>query len=113
VLKKASLDTGKTQTLLEILNTYPAQMDCTTNEKYSNLYLCRKFSNGDTVYVFEECEKVDRLALDTISHFAAVIDKANVSVQYSDHATVFVPTNFAMPGNAKYIFAHLGYQTEY
>jgi hypothetical protein len=111
--KKATLDTGKILTLLQILHTYPAQMDCNTNEKYANLYVCKKFTNGDTVYVFEECKKVARFALDTSFHYAAVIDKDNMVIHSPDEVTVFVPANFRIPINAKYFFAKLDYLTEY
>lgn len=51
-LTKATLDTGKTLTLLQILDSYPAKQNCTDSLKYSNLYVCKKYSTGDTVYVF-------------------------------------------------------------
>src|ERR1700704_2154186 len=62
-LKSATLDTGKAFTLLSILKTYPAKMDCDAKEKYTNLYVCKKWSNGDTIYVFEDCAKVSQYAL--------------------------------------------------
>ena len=112
-LKRATLDSSSPLTLFQILNTYPANIKCKVNERYANLYICRKFSNGDTVYVFEECTKVDPLAFDTIHHYAAVIDKNKVVMQCPNKFIVFVPANFKIPDDAKYIDAKLDYQTEY
>jgi hypothetical protein len=77
-LTEASLDTGKALTLLKILATYPAKQNCTDSAKYSNLYICKQFTTGDTVYVFEECAEVQKYALDTSYHYAAVVSKTNI-----------------------------------
>jgi hypothetical protein len=112
--KKASLDTVKGWTLLAVLKTYPAQIDCNANEKYANLYICKKWSNGDTVYVFENCQKVSRYALtDTTSHYPIVIDTTNLIMQYPSTVTIFAPTDFKLPNDAKYFFAHVAFLTEY
>jgi ribosomal protein S17 len=109
-LKNASLDT--TWTLLNIKKIYPTQKECNTAEKYANLYICTKVSNGDTVYVFEECREVSKLAFDTI-HNTAVVDKDNMTVPNLNKVTVFVPIDFRVSSNIKYFFAKLDYLTEY
>jgi hypothetical protein len=113
-LKKATLDTGKSLTLLQLLRTYPTQMDCKDGKRYANLYIGVKFTDGDTVCVFEECTKVSPFALDTRFHYAGVLEKSNTIDEWPDVFTVFVPSNFKFPKNSKCFFTtKLAYLTEY
>lgn len=112
-LGRATLDQDRGYTLLQLLNVYPAQMDCTGSKRYANLYICKRFVNGDTVCVFEECNKVQSFALDTSYNYAAVIDKENIIDKWPDQFTFFVPGSFRMPKEAKCFFARLRYLTEY
>jgi len=109
-LNEAQLDSS--WTLLNIIKIYPKQKECNKSKKYANLYICSKVSNGDTVYVFEECEKVSHLAFDTI-HNTVVVNKDNVRVPSSDKITVFVPINFKIKSNIRYFSAKLGFLNEY
>jgi hypothetical protein len=114
-LKRATLDTSSSaQTLLKIIRTYPAIMDCDEKEKYANLYVCTKWSTGDTTYVFENCREVDKYALDTSRGYPIVIDESNLNIQYPTNVTVFIPDNFKIPTDSKYFFSDaVGYLTEY
>jgi hypothetical protein len=105
--KKATLDTGGTFTQLKILKIYPAKMECDSSEKYANLYICKEFFNGDTIYVFEECKTVPKFALDTGAHHIPIIDTDDVLKEYPNKAIIFVPIDFKMPNNAKFLFAKL------
>jgi len=104
---RAKLDTTGAFIQLKILEIYPAKMQCTPNEKYSNLYICKELFNGDTIYLFEECKEVPPFALDTGAHHIPIIDKGDVLKEFPIKATIFVPANFKMPINAKYLFGKL------
>jgi len=112
-LKRQTLDTNKSLTLLKIVKTYPALTNCDKTEKYTNLYICTKWSTGDTTYVFETCQPVDKFALDTSFGYPIAINAKDLTIQYPDNVTVFVPVNFKIPTDSKYLFAHVGYLTEY
>jgi len=105
--KRAKLDSSGTFTQLKIIKIYPAQVDCNTSLHYANLYICRELFNGDTIYVFEECEKVPKFALDTNADHIPVVDKNDVQFLSPKKVMIFVPANFTMPSNAKYLFAKL------
>jgi hypothetical protein len=104
---RATLDTVGTFTQLKILKIYPAKMECSASEKYANLYICKQLINGDTIFVFEECEKVPEFALDTSAGHIPVIDKNDVPIEFPNKVIIFVPATFEMPNNAKYLFAKL------
>jgi hypothetical protein len=104
---RATLDTSGTDTQLKILKVYPAKMECNATEKYANLYICKKLITGDTIYVFEECEKIPDFALDTSADHIPIIDKDDVPKLFPNTVIIFVPTTFEMPHNAKYLFAKL------
>lgn len=112
-LARAALDTSKALTLLQIVNVYPAQKSCDATSRYANLYVCRKFTGGDTVYVFEECREVNKLALDTAAHYAGVVTRENLKVKWPDRLTIFVPAGFRMGSSVKCFLANLDFQTEY
>jgi hypothetical protein len=112
-LTRAALDTGKVLTLLRILEVYPALKSCDATSRYANLYVCRKFTDGDTVYVFEECREVNKLALDTVAHYAGVVTRENLKDKWPDSLTIFVPAGFRMGSNVKCFLANLDFQTEY
>jgi len=112
-LERETLDTEKTLTLLKILKVYPALLECNKEEKYANLYICKKWSTEDTTYVFENCQKVDKLALDTSFNYPIAIDRTNLTIQYPTNVTVFVPNDFNIPAASKYFFGQVSYLTEY
>ena len=111
--QKASLDANKVLTRLKVLKIYPAQLKCNQNEEYANLYICKKISDGDTVYVFDQCEEVAEFALDTNANHTVVINKNDTSVRSPAKVAIFVPVDFKMPKNAKYLFAKLSELSEY
>src|SRR5207248_1028103 len=82
--KKATLDAGKVLTRIQVLKAYPIEMKCSVNEKYANLYICKKLTNGDTIYVFEECEEPAKFALDTNVDHVVVINKRDTPMHYPD-----------------------------
>jgi hypothetical protein len=109
-LYETQLDSGPV-TFLTILQTYPTQHKCQVKEEYANLYICKKL-NGDSIYVFEKCEKVSDLAFSP-EHYMGMIEKKYLPDQSSKKVTVFVPKDFILTVNAKYIFAKMKYLTEY
>ncbi len=111
--KKATIDTSRAFTELKILQVYPAKVICSTSEKYANLYICIKRINGDTLYVFEQCEEVASFALTGNHNHNPVIEKQDVLVESPDKAVIFIPADFKMSTNIKYVFAKLSDFTEF
>jgi len=110
--KKAILDNNGNYTEVKILKTYPSQSEH-SNERVANLYICRNaMASNDTIYVFDESNKVPSFAIDTSSDVGISIDKSKVKINYPKEITVFVPKQFTMPKGAKYIFASLTALTE-
>jgi hypothetical protein len=105
--KKVNLDPSIGFIQLKILKIYPAQLDCTAGERYANLYICKRLLNADTIYIFEECEKVPQFAFDSSANHIPIIDPNAILVHYPEKVNIFVPANFKIPNNAKYLFAKL------
>ncbi|MGN6398311.1 MAG: hypothetical protein ACTHMI_22250 [Mucilaginibacter sp.] len=111
-LKKAMLDNNGNYTEVKILKTYPIQSE-DLNERVANLYICRNaITSNDTIYVFDESDKVPPFARDPGGDAGISIDKTKVKINYPNKITVFVPKEFTMPPGAKYIFANLTALTE-
>jgi hypothetical protein len=106
-LKEFTLDTSEVDTRVKILKTYPIQIDCEKNEKYANLYVCKRIKNSDIIYVFEECEKAPDFAIDTSVHIEVNIDTRKILKKHPKNVTVFIPKEFQIQKNAKYVFASL------
>lgn len=110
---KATLDTGRMFTHLKILRIYPSLVECNVKEKYANLYICKKLMNSDTIYLFEECKMVPNFAYDTSDSHVVIVDKDDVQVHCPSTVTVFVPVDFKMRSDAKYLFAKISDLTEF
>jgi len=111
--KEVALDSNVEWTYLKMIKIYPSKLNCSVNERYANLYICERLKNKDTIYVFEECEKIASFVLDTKPDHMPIIDKNDVVYQHSNKVTVFVKPDFKMPVNAKYLFARISNLTEY
>jgi len=92
---------------VKILKTYPIQNDCTTNEQFASLYICKRLKNSDTVYVFDECTRPPDFAIDTSIDIEANIDIQKSRTSHPQKIIIFTPKGFRIPKNAKYIFAGL------
>lgn len=62
---------------------------------------------------FEQCSEVQRYALDTSEHYAAVVSKNNLRMTWPNNFIVFVPPTFRIADSTKCYFAKLEYMTEY
>jgi hypothetical protein len=114
-LQKAQLDTFNRDggTTLDIIEKFPSQKESNSIEKYANVYICCKSSNQDTVYVFEECHKVNlQMYSDTISCMG-IVDKYNLSDFKSDKIITFMPINFKINHGIKYFSAKFKILSEY
>jgi hypothetical protein len=106
-LKKATLDNGGEYTEVKILKTYPSQTD-NSNKEAANLYICKNIAApNDTIYVFDDSGKVPSFAKDTSIDIGVSIDKREMKTTYPKNVIVFVPKQFIIPKNAKYVFASL------
>ena len=114
-LQKAQLDTcdDYNGTVLNIIEKYPSQKESNSIEKYANAYICCKSSNKDTVYVFEECHKVNLLMRNDTISCMGIIDKYNMTDFKSDKLMIFVPVNFKVNNKIKYFCAKLKIWSEY
>ena len=116
-LQKIQLDTffAHKGTLLWILEKHPSHKESNAKEKYSNFYVCNKTSNdnNDTIYVFEECHKVDLSMYDDTISCLGIIDKYSVTNFSLDKVIVFVPSNFKFNRKIKYIEANIKVLSEY
>ncbi|HZY37522.1 MAG TPA: hypothetical protein VFE53_12780 [Mucilaginibacter sp.] len=93
---------------VNILKTYPIQLDCTPKIRYANLYICkRRLANFDTILVFNECEKPHSFAVDTGLNIEVGFFTRDVFKNPPKHVTVFVPREFNIPKNARYVFVRL------
>jgi len=103
---KVSLDSTNWIDLC-VIKTYPSMKKCYLKEKYYNLYICRKFIK-DTIYIFEECwNKISYKFFDRTRRYPLIIEKKFV-IQSKDSAVIFVPFDFIVHKNAKYLFAKVG-----
>jgi len=116
-LQKIQLDTffAHKGTLLWILEKHPSHKESNAKEKYSNFYVCNKTSNdnNDTIYVFEECHKVDLSMYDDTISCLGIIDKYNITNFSPNEVIVFVPNNFKFNPKIKYVEANLKILSEY
>lgn len=104
--EKATLDNADC-TGVTILKTFPSKMLCDSDTNFANLYLCKKISSNDTVYVFELCQKVLEFAVDKNFKENVCIMKDNVRFRIPKQVTVFVTNKFEISPNSKYIFSSL------
>lgn len=104
-------DTSRALIQLKILRVYPAKSLCTGVEKFANLYI-GKLLNGQILYVFEDCKKVSELIYDTTGRNVPLIDTSNISHDMPKQVIIFVPKDFTMPANSKYLLASIGFLTE-
>jgi uncharacterized pyridoxamine 5'-phosphate oxidase family protein len=114
-LIKAQPDSFSKETFLNIIKIYPAKKACNQYnqiEKYANLYICSKVSSGDTVYVFEECRKVNEIAFDTINSYP-VVKNTNIVIQSPDKISIFVSSDFEIKKDVKYFYAKMDFYSEY
>ena len=113
--QKAQLDTFNNDggTLLDIIEKYPSQKASNSKEKYANVYICCKSSNKDTVYVFEECHKVNLLMRNDTISCLGIVDKHNMTDLKSKKVMIFVPINFKVNNKIKYFSAKLKILSEY
>ncbi|EHQ28200.1 hypothetical protein Mucpa_4109 [Mucilaginibacter paludis DSM 18603] len=107
MLKRPSYDTSREYTGVQILKTYPAQIDCNVNSKYFDLYVCKQRTNLDTIYIFNECAQVSDFALDTTINIEVVFYRNDTLKSHPDKVTVFVPKTLQISKNAKYAFVKL------
>jgi len=106
-LRKLSFDTSEVFTRVQILKTYQAQIDCTSNDQFANLYICKRLANLDTIYVFDECSQAPDFAIDTSINIEVGIYPKDTLKNHSNRVTIFVPKGFRISKNAKYVFAKL------
>lgn len=109
--KEATLNSGRF-TEFSVLQTYPSMKSCRLDKSYSNLYICKEWSTDDTIYIFEECESVSNMALDSSKIYPLILSNKFVRKR-KDTAIVFVPDNFKVIKNAKIVFAKTAFLTEY
>lgn len=114
-LQKAQLDTFNSDggTILDIIEKFPSQKESNSIEKYANVYICCKSSNKDTVYVFEECHKVNLQMHDDTISCMGIVDKYNMTNFKSDKIMVFVPLNFKVNYGVRYFSAKFKVLSEY
>ncbi len=107
-LRKATIDSNLRYISVQILRSYPIQMDCGQNVRYANLYICKKnIPRQDTLYVFDECSKAPDFAIDTSVHVEVGFYVSDMLKVTPKQVTVFVSKEFRMPKNAKYVFVGL------
>lgn len=104
-LKKASLDAPH-YTELSILKTYVNEKICTEKTINANLYICKDLKKGDTLYVFEICDKVAWFAKEEL-HENFVILKEDIKTNIPDSVSILVPKSMVIPTNTKYVFSNL------
>jgi hypothetical protein len=107
-LKRAALNSSQPYISLQILKTYPVQMECTLNVRYANLYICKKrLTKPDTLYIFDECGKVPDFAIDTSINIEVGFYIRDTLKNFPKQVIVFVPKQFRLSKNAKYVFGKL------
>jgi hypothetical protein len=80
-------------------------------EKYANLYLTR-LRNGQPLYVFECCHPVADEAYDTTDRYPPLLDTSYIVKKNQDSVVIFVPPNFIISANAKYVIAPVDFMME-
>ncbi|KIO74846.1 hypothetical protein TH53_24110 [Pedobacter lusitanus] len=97
--------TEKTYTDIRILETYPNEEPCKAGKLNANLYVCLRINSGDTVYVFDSCQKV-AFAMEKL-HENFALEHKNIKKDTPSEITIVAPQSFSIPGNAKYVLAGL------
>ena len=106
-LKELTLDTSEVDTRVKIIKTFSIQIDCKKNEKFANLYICKRIKNLDIIYVFEECEIAPDFAINRTINMEVNIDTRKILNRHPQSVTVFIPQEFKIQKKAIYIFASL------
>ena len=94
-------------TELKILETFPNNINCRSNRTYANLYICRRNSLNDTVYVFDLCNKAPAYSLDKSFKDNVCIMKENYLSHFPHYVSILVPKPFTISKRSKFIFASL------
>lgn len=91
---------------VSLLKTYANEQVCDNKIKNANLYICRNISTGDTLYVFDLCDKVAPFATENLhENFAILIE--DIKTNIPDSVSILVPDSFKIPPNAKLVFSNL------
>jgi hypothetical protein len=89
--------------IVDILYYFPNIEKCESNKKFSNLYVCKQESTGDTLYVFADCGREK-----TLPFFKGVyLAKDSIKNKVVKELVVSIPENYIIPKKAKYVFSDL------
>ncbi len=100
--ERAETDTSNGYIELTMLNIYPAEHSCNDSEVYANLFIAKQL-NGNVIYVFEPCSKVDNYLFDTTGRYVPIIDTQQILHSQLKKVIVYVPKDFSMPKGVKYL----------
>jgi len=105
ILKRANL--GDLQcTGVKILQAFPNESICNNQNINANLYICENVENGDTLCVFDACNKVPDFAKENLNENFCIL-KENVKNNIPDSVSILVPKSFRIPLRSKFVFSTL------
>ncbi len=93
-------------TAVDIIETFPLNKKCVLGARSASLYVVKRINIGDTLYVFDVCQRAPQFAVDNTFKDGYCIMKENVR-HYSDNKIlkVCVPDTFNIASGSKYIYA--------
>lgn len=91
---------------LKIITPYPNEEVCVSNIINANLYVCKDIRKGDTLYVFDVCDKIAWFVDEWPDESFSVLSE-NVKEHIPNSVTVVVPKSFKIPKNSNYIFSSI------
>jgi hypothetical protein len=104
--ERAEKDTTRAYMELTLLNIYPVEYPCNDSEIYANLFIAKKL-NGNIIYVFEPCSKIDEYLFDTTGRYTPIIDTTQILHGKLNKVIVCVPNDFDIPKGAKYLVSRV------
>lgn len=91
---------------LKIITPYPNEEACPSNVINANLYVCKDMRKGDTLYVFQVCDKAAWFVEEYPNESFCVLSE-NVKENIPNSVTVLVPKSFRIPKKSNYIFSSI------
>lgn len=91
---------------IKIIKTYPNEEVCTPKIINANLYICKDVRKGDTIYVFNICNKVPWFVKEIPDENFFLLGE-HMKNYTPDSVSILVPESFKMSKNSNYIFSSI------
>lgn len=91
---------------IKIIRTYPNEETCIPKIVNANLYMCTDIRKGDTIYIFNICDKIPWFVKEIPDENFFLLGE-HALIHHPDSVNILVPKSFKIPKNSNYIFSSI------